>query len=83
MTAPFPQVTEKVVMAACLGQGGAQEWAHTKEGRIIHKVTLSTTSLCHMLPGTVGTYPRNRTSVSNPDSIVSWSPGIRIFHVDS
>jgi len=26
-------------MATCLGLGGPQEWAHTKDGRIIHKET--------------------------------------------
>ena len=38
MTAPFPEQREKVEMGTCLGQGGPQEWAHTKEGKIIHKV---------------------------------------------
>jgi len=26
-------------MATCHGQGGEQDWAHTKEGKIIHKET--------------------------------------------
>ena len=38
VTAPFPEQREKVEMGTCLGQGGPQEWAHTKEGKIIHKV---------------------------------------------
>jgi len=39
VTAPFPEQREKVEMGTCLGQGGPQEWAHTKEGKIIHKET--------------------------------------------
>jgi len=40
VTSPFPQRVEKVEMAPCTGTGsGEQEWAHTKEGKIIHKVT--------------------------------------------
>ena len=27
-------------MATCHGQGGEQDWAHTKEGKIIHKVNI-------------------------------------------
>ena len=29
-------------MATCHGQGGEQDWAHTKEGKIIHKVKMFT-----------------------------------------
>jgi polypeptide N-acetylgalactosaminyltransferase len=39
VSAPFPQRHEKVEMATCHGQGGEQDWAHTKEGKIIHKET--------------------------------------------
>lgn len=39
VAAPFPQRLEKVEMASCHGQGGEQDWAHTKEGKIIHKET--------------------------------------------
>jgi len=39
VSAPFPQRLEKVEMAPCHGQGGDQDWAHTKEGKIIHKET--------------------------------------------
>lgn len=39
ISAPFPQRLEKVEMAPCHGQGGEQDWAHTKEGKIIHKDT--------------------------------------------
>ena len=38
VAAPFPQTVEEVHMSSCLGQSGVQEWAHTKEGKIIHKV---------------------------------------------
>lgn len=30
---------EKVQMVACNGNGGGQEWIHTKQGRMIHKET--------------------------------------------
>ena len=30
----------QVEMATCHGQGGEQDWAHTKEGKIIHKVKM-------------------------------------------
>ena len=36
---PFPATREKVEMASCHGQGGDQEWAHTKV-RIIRSVAL-------------------------------------------
>jgi len=39
VTNPFPGPREKVEMSTCHGQGGDQEWAHTKEGKIIHKST--------------------------------------------
>jgi len=39
VSTPFPQRMEKVEMSVCHGQGGEQEWAHTKEGKIIHKAT--------------------------------------------
>jgi len=39
VTAPFPALREPVEMGSCLHQGGPQEWAHTKEGKIIHKET--------------------------------------------
>jgi len=39
VSAPFPQRHEKVEMVSCHGQGGEQDWAHTKEGKIIHKET--------------------------------------------
>jgi len=39
VTAPFPRSEEEVTMGNCLGIGGPQEWAHTKEGKIIHKAT--------------------------------------------
>ena len=32
-------------MATCHGQGGEQDWAHTKEGKIIHKVNISKTTI--------------------------------------
>ena len=31
---PFPAAREKVEMANCHGQGGDQEWAHTKVRRL-------------------------------------------------
>ena len=31
-------LSHQVEMATCHGQGGEQDWAHTKEGKIIHKV---------------------------------------------
>lgn len=37
--APFPDTVEKVNMVPCKGQGEEQEWAHTKEGKMIHKNT--------------------------------------------
>ena len=39
VSTPFPQRMEKVEMSVCHGQGGEQEWAHTREGKIIHKPT--------------------------------------------
>ena len=33
-------VALQVEMASCHGQGGEQDWAHTKEGKIIHKVII-------------------------------------------
>lgn len=40
VSSPFPQQIEKVEMAPCSGTGaGEQEWAHTREGKIIHKAT--------------------------------------------
>ena len=35
----------QVEMATCHGQGGEQDWAHTKEGKIIHKVNISKTTI--------------------------------------
>jgi len=39
VSAPFPQRLEKVEMSVCHGQGGEQEWAHTRDGKVIHKAT--------------------------------------------
>ena len=39
----------QVEMASCHGQGGEQDWAHTKEGKIIHKVIIHNTFTIHKL----------------------------------
>jgi len=39
VTSVFAQSEEDVHMASCHGQAGNQEWAHTKQGKIIHKAT--------------------------------------------
>jgi polypeptide N-acetylgalactosaminyltransferase len=39
VTAVFPSTRESVTMAQCKKGEGSQQWAHTKEGKIIHKYT--------------------------------------------
>jgi len=39
VSAAFAEREETVTMTSCHRQGGNQEWAHTKEGKIIHKAT--------------------------------------------
>jgi polypeptide N-acetylgalactosaminyltransferase len=39
VTAVFPQTRERITMAQCKKGDGSQQWAHTKEGKIIHKYT--------------------------------------------
>jgi len=39
VTAVFPSSRERITMAQCKKGDGSQQWAHTKEGKIIHKYT--------------------------------------------